>query len=174
MDNDISAYTYERTLMMEQRNQMLRELRLNKKESMGVVSVALLLFASDISVYFFRRRQHCLLVLLLILFINSYSPNIMRKKFLFLNTLHEDSLSLTHSLILSASEANISACPNSTPDKRAFSDKGRKKYKYTKTFKSNWKIVRKKISRFDDVLISHGNTFSGVLIMYVYVFTTIQ
>lgn len=39
MDNDISAYTYERTLMMEQRNQMLRELRLNKKESMGVVSL---------------------------------------------------------------------------------------------------------------------------------------
>lgn len=39
MDSDISAYTYERTLMMEQRNQMLRELRLNKKESLGVVSV---------------------------------------------------------------------------------------------------------------------------------------
>lgn len=38
MDSDISAYTYERTLMMEQRNQMLRELRLNKKESYGVVS----------------------------------------------------------------------------------------------------------------------------------------
>lgn len=38
MDSDISAYTYERTLMMEQRNQMLRELRLNKKESLGVVS----------------------------------------------------------------------------------------------------------------------------------------
>ncbi|KAJ8918735.1 hypothetical protein NQ315_015055 [Exocentrus adspersus] len=37
MDHDISAYTYERTLMMEQRNQMLRELRLNKKESLGVV-----------------------------------------------------------------------------------------------------------------------------------------
>ncbi|XP_044741711.1 solute carrier family 12 member 7 isoform X2 [Chrysoperla carnea] len=37
MDSDISAYTYERTLMMEQRNQMLRELRLNKKESYGVV-----------------------------------------------------------------------------------------------------------------------------------------
>ncbi|XP_076283775.1 solute carrier family 12 member kcc isoform X3 [Lasioglossum baleicum] len=36
MDSDISAYTYERTLMMEQRNQMLRELRLNKKESLGV------------------------------------------------------------------------------------------------------------------------------------------
>ncbi|XP_073999201.1 solute carrier family 12 member kcc isoform X3 [Rhodnius prolixus] len=36
-DNDISAYTYERTLMMEQRNQMLKELRLNKKESMGMV-----------------------------------------------------------------------------------------------------------------------------------------
>jgi len=39
MDSDISAYTYERTLMMEQRNQMLQELRLNKKESLGVVSI---------------------------------------------------------------------------------------------------------------------------------------
>lgn len=39
MDHDISAYTYERTLMMEQRNQMLRELRLNKKEHLGVVSI---------------------------------------------------------------------------------------------------------------------------------------
>ncbi|XP_053986701.1 solute carrier family 12 member 4 isoform X2 [Hylaeus volcanicus] len=37
MDSDISAYTYERTLVMEQRNQMLREMRLNKKESLGVV-----------------------------------------------------------------------------------------------------------------------------------------
>ncbi|KAL0850918.1 hypothetical protein ABMA28_006827 [Loxostege sticticalis] len=36
-DSDISAYTYERTLMMEQRNQMLRELRLNKKEALGMV-----------------------------------------------------------------------------------------------------------------------------------------
>ncbi|XP_039276024.1 solute carrier family 12 member 4 [Nilaparvata lugens] len=36
-DNDISAYTYERTLMMEQRNKMVRELRLNKKESLGMV-----------------------------------------------------------------------------------------------------------------------------------------
>ncbi|GBP79126.1 Solute carrier family 12 member 6 [Eumeta japonica] len=36
MDSDISAYTYERTLMMEQRNQMLRELRLNKKETQGI------------------------------------------------------------------------------------------------------------------------------------------
>lgn len=41
MDSDISAYTYERTLMMEQRNQMLRELRLNKKESLGVVSYSI-------------------------------------------------------------------------------------------------------------------------------------
>lgn len=37
-DSDISAYTYERTLMMEQRNQMLRELRLNKKE-LGMVGL---------------------------------------------------------------------------------------------------------------------------------------
>ncbi|XP_015584917.1 solute carrier family 12 member 4 isoform X4 [Cephus cinctus] len=39
MNSDISAYTYERTLMMEQRNQMLRELQLNKKESLGVTLV---------------------------------------------------------------------------------------------------------------------------------------
>ena len=38
MNSDISAYTYERTLMMEQRNQMLRELRLNKKDNFKVVS----------------------------------------------------------------------------------------------------------------------------------------
>lgn len=37
MDSDISAYTYERTLRMEQRNQMLRELRLNKQERLSVV-----------------------------------------------------------------------------------------------------------------------------------------
>jgi potassium/chloride transporter 4/5/6 len=49
MDSDISAYTYERTLMMEQRNQMLRELRLNKKESLGVVSVILYDFADPVS-----------------------------------------------------------------------------------------------------------------------------
>lgn len=39
MNSDISAYTYERTLIMEQRNQMLRELQLNKKQSLGVVSI---------------------------------------------------------------------------------------------------------------------------------------
>lgn len=38
MDKDISAYTYERTLMMEQRNKLLRELHLKKKETFGVVS----------------------------------------------------------------------------------------------------------------------------------------
>lgn len=48
MNSDISAYTYERTLMMEQRNQMLRELRLNKKESLGVVS----------SQFFFTYAHH--------------------------------------------------------------------------------------------------------------------
>lgn len=39
MDSDISAYTYERTLMMEQRSQMLKELRVNKKEALSMVSV---------------------------------------------------------------------------------------------------------------------------------------
>ncbi|XP_020289559.1 solute carrier family 12 member 7 isoform X1 [Pseudomyrmex gracilis] len=38
-NTDISAYTYERTLIMEQRNQMLRELQLNKKQSLGVVQL---------------------------------------------------------------------------------------------------------------------------------------
>ncbi|XP_014228975.1 solute carrier family 12 member 4 isoform X3 [Trichogramma pretiosum] len=36
MNSDISAYTYERTLLMEQRNQMLREMHLSKKESIGI------------------------------------------------------------------------------------------------------------------------------------------
>lgn len=31
-DSDISAYTYERTLMMEQRSQMLRQMRLSSAE----------------------------------------------------------------------------------------------------------------------------------------------
>lgn len=44
MNSDISAYTYERTLMMEQRNQMLRELRLNKKETLGVVCILVMSF----------------------------------------------------------------------------------------------------------------------------------
>ena len=38
MDSDISAYTYERTLVMEQRNQMLKEMHLNKRETSNVVS----------------------------------------------------------------------------------------------------------------------------------------
>ncbi|XP_019629348.1 PREDICTED: solute carrier family 12 member 4-like isoform X2 [Branchiostoma belcheri] len=33
MTSDISAYTYERTLMMEQRNQMLKQMHLSKRES---------------------------------------------------------------------------------------------------------------------------------------------
>ncbi|EFX88997.1 hypothetical protein DAPPUDRAFT_41064 [Daphnia pulex] len=36
MDSDISAYTYERTLVMEQRNQMLKEMQLNKRDPSGV------------------------------------------------------------------------------------------------------------------------------------------
>lgn len=38
MNADISEYTYERTLQMEQRNQFLREMHLKKKESQGLVS----------------------------------------------------------------------------------------------------------------------------------------
>lgn len=36
-DNDISAYTYERTLVMEQRNEMLNKLRLTKRQKKGDV-----------------------------------------------------------------------------------------------------------------------------------------
>ena len=42
MDSDISAYTYERTLLMEQRNQMLREMQLSKNESTRNVSIVLI------------------------------------------------------------------------------------------------------------------------------------
>lgn len=38
-DSDISAYTYERTLMMEQRSQMLRQMRLSKSDREREVSV---------------------------------------------------------------------------------------------------------------------------------------
>ena len=37
-DSDISAYTYERTLMMEQRSQMLRQMRLSKSDREKEVS----------------------------------------------------------------------------------------------------------------------------------------
>lgn len=36
-DSDISAYTYERTLMMEQRTEMLKHLRLNRRETLSMV-----------------------------------------------------------------------------------------------------------------------------------------
>lgn len=48
MDSDIQTYTYERTLMMEQRTQMLKELRLNRKEKLNIVSVY---FCCDSSYY---------------------------------------------------------------------------------------------------------------------------
>lgn len=64
-NNDISAYTYERTLMMEQRNQMLRELRLNKKESLGMVSFffsyyfpQFSYFSNDIIILFYFQYIH--------------------------------------------------------------------------------------------------------------------
>lgn len=40
MDSDISAYTYERTLVMEQRNQMLKEMHFNKRDPSGVSAVS--------------------------------------------------------------------------------------------------------------------------------------
>lgn len=40
-DSDISAYTYERTLMMEQRSQMLRQMRLSTAERQREVCLLL-------------------------------------------------------------------------------------------------------------------------------------
>jgi hypothetical protein len=37
-DSDVSAYTYERTLLMEQRNEMLHEMRVSKKALARMVS----------------------------------------------------------------------------------------------------------------------------------------
>uniref|UniRef100_A0A2I9LPR0 Solute carrier family 12 member 4 n=1 Tax=Centruroides hentzi TaxID=88313 RepID=A0A2I9LPR0_9SCOR len=37
MDSDISAYTYERTLMMEQRIEMMKHIRVNRKDSLNVL-----------------------------------------------------------------------------------------------------------------------------------------
>ena len=38
-DSDISAYTYERTLMMEQRNEIVKEMRLKKNALNKLVSI---------------------------------------------------------------------------------------------------------------------------------------
>ena len=37
-DNDISAYTYERTLMMEQRTEIMKELHLKRRDKAASVS----------------------------------------------------------------------------------------------------------------------------------------
>lgn len=52
-DSDISAYTYERTLMMEQRSQMLRQMRLSSAE---------------------RQREVCLISLCIIFVVIIYVP----------------------------------------------------------------------------------------------------
>ena len=49
MDQDISEYTYERTLLMEQRHQMLREMHLSRKESKREIQ--------DVMEHSYRRRS---------------------------------------------------------------------------------------------------------------------
>ena len=39
-DSAVSAYTYERTLMMEQRSQMLRQMRLSVRDVIGAATAA--------------------------------------------------------------------------------------------------------------------------------------
>jgi len=48
MDQDISEYTYERTLLMEQRHQMLKEMQLSRKESRREIQ--------DVVEHSYRRR----------------------------------------------------------------------------------------------------------------------
>ena len=50
-DSDVSAYTYERTLIMEQRNEMLHDMRLKQKTRAKMVS---LLFFTSI---FFKSQN---------------------------------------------------------------------------------------------------------------------
>ena len=38
-DSDVSAYTYERTLIMEQRNEMLQEMKVSKSARSKMVSI---------------------------------------------------------------------------------------------------------------------------------------
>lgn len=52
MDSDIATYTYERTLMMEQRTQMLKELRLNRKERFNIVCIFVLVVLVNYKVTF--------------------------------------------------------------------------------------------------------------------------
>ena len=40
-DSDVSAYTYERTLIMEQRNEMLQEMKVTKSARNKMVSVVM-------------------------------------------------------------------------------------------------------------------------------------
>ena len=49
MDQDISEYTYERTLLMEQRHQMLKEMQLSRKESRREIQ--------DVVEHSYRRRS---------------------------------------------------------------------------------------------------------------------
>ncbi len=48
-DSDVSAYTYERTLLMEQRNEMLHEMRVSKKARARMVR--LLVFLTHAAIF---------------------------------------------------------------------------------------------------------------------------
>ena len=48
-DSDVSEYTYERTLIMEQRNEMLHEMRVSKKSRSKMVSTVVWICLSFIS-----------------------------------------------------------------------------------------------------------------------------
>ena len=46
-DSDVSEYTYERTLLMEQRNEMLKEMRVSDKRRGKMVIIFLILCEID-------------------------------------------------------------------------------------------------------------------------------
>ena len=57
-DSDISDYTYERTLLMEQRNEMLKEMKVSEKRKGKMVSSLEKAFASTlIKITSFSQRS---------------------------------------------------------------------------------------------------------------------
>ena len=59
-DSDVSAYTYERTLIMEQRNEMLQEMKVSKSARSKMVSYKLSKYAVGFSVFNQSRKHKCI------------------------------------------------------------------------------------------------------------------
>jgi len=65
-NSDISAYTYERTLLMEQRHAMLAQMKIKKKNSLTVILNTSHASYVRMAVHVYRQRVECLKSVLLI------------------------------------------------------------------------------------------------------------